>query len=86
MIQNVLRLFSSITSTLFDYQLLYHWLVFFIFEGENGGELSKIKERRAREKNAELSGELVVFIKDNFGDVNAWVGNQIEASIYKLKN
>ena len=34
----------------------------------------------------ELSGELMVFIKDNFGDVNAWIGNQIEASIYKLKN
>lgn len=58
---------------------------------KNSGGFGKDEQLIAFEKAKsiilkELSGELMVFIKDNFGDVNAWIGNQIEASIYKLKN
>ena len=58
---------------------------------KNSGSFGKDEQLIAFEKAKsiilkELSGELMVFIKDNFGDVNAWIGNQIEASIYKLKN
>ena len=35
---------------------------------------------------SELTEELSTFIKENFGDINSWITNQIEASIYKLKN
>ena len=58
---------------------------------KNSGGFGKDEQLIAFEKAKslilkELSGELMIFIKDNFGDVNTWVGNQIEASIYKLKN
>lgn len=58
---------------------------------KNSGGFGKDEQLIAFEKAKsivlkELSGELMVFIRDNFGDVNAWIGNQIEASIYKLKN
>ena len=58
---------------------------------KNSGGFGKDEQLIAFEKAKslilkELSGELMTFIKDNFGDVNAWIGNQIEASIYKLKN
>ena len=58
---------------------------------KNSGGFGKDEQLIAFEKAKsiilkELSGELMVFIKDNFGDVNVWIGNQIEASIYKLKN
>ena len=35
---------------------------------------------------SELTEELKEFITQNYGDLTAWITNQIEASIYKLKN
>lgn len=35
---------------------------------------------------SELTEELKAFISENYGDLQAWISNQIEASIYKLKN
>ncbi len=35
---------------------------------------------------SELTQDLKVFIAESYGDVAAWIGNAIEASIYKLKN
>ena len=35
---------------------------------------------------SELTEELKKFIKENYGDLSAWITNQIEASIYQLKN
>ncbi len=35
---------------------------------------------------SELTEELKAFISKNYGDLQAWISNQIEASIYKLKN
>lgn len=35
---------------------------------------------------SELSEDLKAFIAESYGDVTAWIGNAIEASIYKLKN
>lgn len=35
---------------------------------------------------SELTDDLEAFITENYGDVTAWIGNAIEASIYKLKN
>ena len=36
--------------------------------------------------DSELTEELKKFIKENYGDLSAWITNQIEASIYQLKN
>ena len=35
---------------------------------------------------AQLSEEVRVYISNNFGDVDAWLENAIEAEIYTLKN
>ena len=35
---------------------------------------------------SELTEDLKTFIAESYGDVAAWIGNAIEASIYKLKN
>ena len=35
---------------------------------------------------SELTEDLKRFIGENYGDVSSWIGNAIEASIYKLKN
>ena len=35
---------------------------------------------------SELTEDLKRFIGESYGDVAAWIGNAIEASIYKLKN
>ena len=35
---------------------------------------------------SELTEDLKSFIAENYGDVAGWIGNAIEASIYKLKN
>ena len=35
---------------------------------------------------SELTDELKTFISENYGDLQNWISNQIEASIYKLKN
>ena len=34
---------------------------------------------------SELTEELKNFISQNYGDLQTWITNQIEASIYKLK-
>lgn len=34
---------------------------------------------------AQLSSELKKYIKNNFGDINAWITSQVEASLYDLK-
>lgn len=34
----------------------------------------------------QLTPELKKYIEDNFGDMKAWLGTQIEAAIYQLKN
>ena len=35
---------------------------------------------------AELNDEMLQYIKDNFGDVDAYLKNRVEAMIYTLKN
>ena len=35
---------------------------------------------------SELNDEIKSFISENYGDLSIWITNQIEASIYKLKN
>ena len=35
--------------------------------------------------DSELTEELKKFIKENYGDLSAWITNQIEVSIYQLK-
>ena len=35
---------------------------------------------------SELTEDLKAFIAESYGDVAGWIGNAIEASIYKLKN
>ncbi len=35
---------------------------------------------------SQLSSDVKNYITTNFGDVNEWLSNQIESSIYKLKN
>lgn len=43
--------------------------------------------RQAQEAaQAQLSQEAKTYIQENFGDVGAWVKNQIEATLYDLKN
>lgn len=34
----------------------------------------------------QLTPELKQFIKDNYGDMTEWLGQQIESAIYQLKN
>ncbi len=36
--------------------------------------------------NGQLTEEMKEYIKDNFGDVKTYILNQIESTIYKLKN
>ena len=55
------------------------------------GEFSKDAQAIALGKaksiiNSELSEELKNYIIQNYGDLTNWIVNQIEASIYKLKN
>ena len=56
----------------------------------NGGFGEKEqKEALSRAKliiTSELTEELKEFIGKNYGDLANWITNQIEASIYKLKN
>ena len=35
---------------------------------------------------SELTSELREWIGDNYGDLATWITNQIESTIYKLKN
>lgn len=58
---------------------------------KNSGSFGKDEQSIAFEKakqiiTSELTEELKAFISENYGDLQAWISNQIEVSIYKLKN
>ncbi len=58
---------------------------------KNSGSFGKDEQLIALNKakqiiTSELTEELKTFISENYGDLQAWISNQIEASIYKLKN
>lgn len=58
---------------------------------KNSGSFGKEEQAIAFDKakaiiTSELTEELKTFITENYGDLQKWITNQIEASIYKLKN
>ena len=58
---------------------------------KNSGSFGKNEQLEALNRakaiiTSELTEELKTFISENYGDLTAWINNQIEASIYKLKN
>ena len=58
---------------------------------KNSGTFDKTAQLEALNKAkaivaSELTVELKDFIVANYGDLEGWITNQIEASIYKLKN
>ena len=58
---------------------------------KNSGTFDKTAQLEALNKakaivTSELTVELKDFIIANYGDLEGWITNQIEASIYKLKN
>ena len=58
---------------------------------KNSGSFGKDEQLIALNKakqiiTSELTEELKAFISENYGDLQAWISNQIEASIYKLKH
>ena len=58
---------------------------------KNSGSFGKDEQAIAFDKakaiiTSELTEELKTFITENYGDLQKWITNQIEASIYKLKN
>lgn len=58
---------------------------------KNSGTFDKTAQLEALNKakaivTSELTVELKDFITTNYGDLESWITNQIEASIYKLKN
>ena len=58
---------------------------------KNSGSFGKDEQLEALNRAkaiiiSELTEELKTFISENYGDLTAWISNQIEASIYKLKN
>ena len=58
---------------------------------KNSGSFGKDEQLIALNKakdiiTSELTEELKAFISENYGDLETWIKNQIEASIYKLKN
>lgn len=44
------------------------------------------KERAIAVVKNQLTPELMDFVKANYGDVEAWIKNQIEVALYNLKN
>lgn len=55
------------------------------------GKFNEEAQKQAKEKalaiiNNQLTPELKQYIQDNFGDIQKWLSEQIEATIYKLKN
>ena len=57
---------------------------------KNSGSFGKDEQAIAFDKakaiiTSELTEELKTFITENYGDLQKWITNQIEASIYKLK-
>ena len=58
---------------------------------KNSGSFGKEEQAIAFDKakaiiSSELTEELKVFITQNYGDLQKWITNQVEATIYKLKN
>ena len=58
---------------------------------KNSGSFGKDEQLIAFEKAkaiivSELTEDLKTFITQNYGDLQTWISNQIEATIYKLKN
>lgn len=58
---------------------------------KNSGSFGKEEQVIAFDKAkaiiaTELTDELKAFITQNYGDLQKWITNQIEACIYKLKN
>lgn len=58
---------------------------------KNSGSFGKDEQSIAFEKAkaiivSELTEDLKTFIAQNYGDLQTWISNQIEATIYKLKN
>ena len=58
---------------------------------KNSGSFGKEEQLIAFEKakaiiTFELTEDLKTFIVQNYGDLQTWISNQIEATIYKLKN
>ena len=58
---------------------------------KNSGSFGKDEQLIAFEKakaiiTSELTEDLKTFITQNYGDLQTWISNQIEATIYKLKN
>ena len=58
---------------------------------KNSGSFGKEEQLIAFEKakaiiTSELTEDLRNFIVQNYGDLQTWISNQIEATIYKLKN
>ena len=58
---------------------------------KNSGSFGKEEQLIAFEKakaiiTSELTEDLKTFIIQNYGDLQTWISNQIEATIYKLKN
>ncbi len=55
------------------------------------GKFNAEAQRKAKEAamtiiNSQLTPELYQFIKDNYGNVEEWLHNQIETAIYNFKN
>ena len=44
------------------------------------------KKRASAVVKNQLTPELMDFVKANYGDVEAWIKNQIEVALYNLKN
>lgn len=58
---------------------------------KNSGSFGKDEQLIALNKakqiiTSELTEELKAFISENYGDLQKWITNQVEATIYKLKN
>ena len=58
---------------------------------KDDGKFTEEEQKLAKEKCMEiimgqLTEELKKYIQDNFGDIQAYLSNQIEAVIYQLKN
>lgn len=58
---------------------------------KENGKFDKTAQEEAKNAALEiilkqLTPELKKYIEDNFGDMKTWLGTQIEAAIYQLKN
>lgn len=62
----------------------------FVDEMKKAGKFDAEAAKQAKEKclaiiKSQLTDELRKYITDNFGDMEEWLMNQIEATIYQLK-